>query len=39
MDKELRLELETRGIFLETMRAEMETFKGWKGAMGGGTIV
>jgi hypothetical protein len=28
MNKELRLELETQGNLLETMRAEMETFKG-----------
>jgi hypothetical protein len=27
MNKELRLELETQGNLLETMRAEMETFK------------
>ena len=36
MNKELRLELETQGNFLETMRAEMETFKGGKATSGGG---
>jgi hypothetical protein len=36
MNKELRSELETQGNLLETMRAEMETFKGAKYATGGG---
>jgi hypothetical protein len=36
MNKELRSELETQGHLLETIRAEMETFKGAKSATGGG---
>jgi hypothetical protein len=36
MNKELRSELETQVHLLETMRAEMETFKGAKSATGGG---
>jgi hypothetical protein len=36
MNKDLRSELETQGHLLETMRAEMETFKGAKSATGGG---
>jgi hypothetical protein len=36
MNKELRSELETQGRLLETMRAEMETFKGAKFATSGG---
>jgi hypothetical protein len=36
MNKELRSELETQGHLLETMRAEMETFKGAKSATDGG---
>jgi hypothetical protein len=36
MNKELRSELETQGRLLETMRAEMETFKGAKSSTGGG---
>jgi hypothetical protein len=36
MNKELRSELETQGHLLETMRAEMETFKEAKSATGGG---
>jgi hypothetical protein len=35
MNKELRLELETQGHLLETMRAEMETFKGARSATSG----
>jgi hypothetical protein len=34
--KELRSEMETQGHLLETMRAEMETFKGAKSATSGG---
>jgi hypothetical protein len=36
MNKELRSELETLGKLLQTMRAEMETFKGEKYAPSGG---
>jgi hypothetical protein len=36
MNKELRSELETQGNLLETMMAEMESFKGAKSATGGG---
>jgi hypothetical protein len=36
MNKDLRSELETQGNLLETMRAEMETFKGAKSVTGGG---
>jgi hypothetical protein len=36
MNKELRSELETQGHILETMRAEMQTFKGARSATGGG---
>jgi hypothetical protein len=36
MNKDLRSELETQGHLLETMRAEMETFKGAKYSTGGG---
>jgi hypothetical protein len=36
MNKELRSELETQGHLFETMRAEMETFKGAKSATSGG---
>jgi hypothetical protein len=36
MNKDLRSELGTQGNVLETMRAEMETFKGVKSATGGG---
>jgi hypothetical protein len=36
MNKELRSELETQGHLLETMRADMETFKGAKYATSGG---
>jgi hypothetical protein len=36
MNKELRSDLETQGHLLETMRAEMETFKGAKSSTGGG---
>jgi hypothetical protein len=36
MKKELRSDLETQGNILETMRAEMETFKGAKSATSGG---
>jgi hypothetical protein len=36
MNKELRSELETQGHLLETMRAEMETFKVAKSASSGG---
>jgi hypothetical protein len=36
MNKELLSELETQGHLLETMRAEMETFKGANSATGGG---
>jgi hypothetical protein len=36
MNKELRSELETQEHLLETMRAEMETFKGAKSATSGG---
>jgi hypothetical protein len=36
MNKELRSDLETQGHLLETMRAEMETFKGAKSDTGGG---
>jgi hypothetical protein len=36
MNKELRSELETQGHLLETMRAEMKTFKGAKSATSGG---
>jgi hypothetical protein len=36
MNKELRSDLETQGHLLETMRAEMETFKGAKSATSGG---
>jgi hypothetical protein len=35
-NKELRLELGTQGNLLETMRDEMETFKGGKSTTGGG---
>jgi hypothetical protein len=35
MNKDIRLELETQGNLLETMRAEMETFKGAKSTAGG----
>jgi hypothetical protein len=35
MNKELRSELETQGRLLETMTAEMETFKGAKSATSG----
>jgi hypothetical protein len=36
MNKELHSELETQGHLLETMRGDMETFKGTKSATGGG---
>jgi hypothetical protein len=36
MNKELLSELETQGHLLETMRAEMETFKGANSSTGGG---
>jgi hypothetical protein len=36
MNKELRSELETQGHLLETMTADMETFKGAKSSTGGG---
>jgi hypothetical protein len=36
MNKELRSELETKGNLLETMRAEIETFKGANSANSGG---
>jgi hypothetical protein len=36
MNKELLSELETQGHLLETIRAEMETFKGAKSATSGG---
>jgi hypothetical protein len=36
MNKEPRSELETQGHLLETIRAEMETFKGAKSATSGG---
>jgi hypothetical protein len=36
MNKELRSGMETQGNLLETMRAEMETFKGAKSTAGGG---
>jgi hypothetical protein len=36
MNKYLRSELETQGNLLETMRGDMETFKGAKSATSGG---
>jgi hypothetical protein len=36
MNKDLHFELETQGNLLETMRAEMETFKGGNATTGGG---
>jgi hypothetical protein len=36
MNKELHSELETQGNLLETMMADMETFKGEKATTGGG---
>jgi hypothetical protein len=36
MNKELHSELETQGNLFETMRAEMETFKGAKSTTSGG---
>jgi hypothetical protein len=36
MNKELLSELETQGHLLETMRADMKTFKGAKSSTGGG---
>jgi hypothetical protein len=38
MNKELGSELETQGHLLETMRDEMETFKGENSATSGGGI-
>jgi hypothetical protein len=36
MNKEIRSELETQGQLLETMRADMETFRGAKSDTSGG---
>jgi hypothetical protein len=39
MDKELRMEMEKQGKFLETMRSDMEALKGGNTTSGGGQSI